>query len=96
MSRVHEQRDSRKTDVVLRYALRESGRWNEDIEAALCNAGDEIPLVAEFYAALRNLVHDTPFADGAGDLRRPAGPRYTECWITPSGLAEIRRLDTSR
>src|SRR6188508_1149572 len=89
MAHVHDEGGSRKSDIVLRLALHDSGYWDESLEDALCNAGDEHPLVAEFYTALRRLVHETPFADGAGNLRLPAGPRYTECWITAEGIAEL-------
>ena len=80
---------SQKSVVTLRYALLWSGRWNEDIEYALCNRGDEEPLVAEYYRGLCRLACETPFADGAGDLSSPAGPRYTECWITPAGTQRL-------
>ena len=64
------------------------------MEYALCNDADRHPLVAEFYAVLRALVRDTCFAGGAGDLRSPAAPRYTECWITTEGLVELAHLDS--
>ncbi len=51
-------------------------------------------MVAEYYGAICRLVHDTPFAEGAGDLKLPAGPRYTECWITPSGIEFLNRADS--
>jgi hypothetical protein len=74
-----------KSVVTLRYALLRTRNWNDAIESALCNGGNEEPLVARFYAALCKLACDTPYAAGAGDLRSPAGPRYTECWITSAG-----------
>ena len=49
-------------------------------------------MVAEYYRSLCRLVRETPFADGAGDLTQPAGPRYTECWITSSGRVELERV----
>jgi hypothetical protein len=91
MARVQEEGGSKKSVVVLRRALRDAGRWHESLEDALCNAGDEHPLVAEFYTALRRLIHETQYAEGAGNLRLPAGPRYTECWITEAGLLESSR-----
>jgi len=93
MAQVHRNNDSRKSDVILRMALREAGSWNDRLESSLSNAGNEDTLVADFYGALRRLVRETPLADGAGDLELPAGPRYTECWITQAGLNEIERLD---
>ena len=74
-----------KSVVTLRYALLEAQAWNADIEFALCNSGDEHPTVQRYYSALCKLVNHTQFAEGAGDLRLPAGPRYTECWITQAG-----------
>ena len=89
MFRVRTESGARKSVVVLRYALLELNCWDDDVESALCNDGMEHPEVAGHYAALRTLVNDTPFADGAGDLRLPAGPRYTECWITERGMDHL-------
>ena len=77
--------------MVLRYALLETQRWDDAIDFALCNGGMEHPLVADHYNALRRLVLETDLADGAGNLRLPAGPRYTECWITPVGREYLDR-----
>ena len=82
-----------KSVVTLRYALLELQTWSNEIEHALCNAGDEEPLVAKYYNALCILARERTFADGAGDLSRPAGPRYTECWITPNGIEALDRSD---
>src|SRR5688572_13022782 len=72
-----------KSVVTLRYALLWTATWSDGIEIALCNRGNEEPLVAEYYKALCRLVRETPFADGIGsNLDPPSGPRYTECWIT--------------
>ena len=71
--------------VTLRYALLQTHHWDAAIEFALCNGGDEEPIVARYYSALCRLACDTSYADGAGDLRSPAGPRYTACWITQAG-----------
>ena len=91
MHRVQVEGGGRTSVVTLRYALLETSIWNEDIEFALCNAGNEEPLVAKYYNAIRRIVRDTPFADGAGDFGLPAGPRYTACWITPRGIEELHR-----
>ncbi len=93
MHRVQIESGGKKSVVTLRYALLESSFWSEDAEAALCNAGNEEPTVTEYYDALCRLVRDTPFADGAGDFGLPAGPRYTECWITSSGIQLLSTAD---
>ena len=95
MQRVHTECGSQKSVVILRYALLETGSWNEKIEYALCNAGNEEPRVAKYYNALCRIARDTPFADGAGDLALPAGPRYTECWITRSGIERLNHVAES-
>jgi len=89
MAKVSAESCARKSVVVLRYALLEANAWDEDVESSLCNGGNEHPIVAEHYAAIRRLVLETDLADGAGDLKRPAGPRYTECWITERGMEEL-------
>ena len=91
MAKVSAECPARKSVVVLRYAILEANVWNEDVENSLCNGGNEHPVVAEHYSAIRRLVLETDLADGAGDLKRPAGPRYTECWITEQGLEELNR-----
>ncbi len=78
--------------VTLRYALLWTRIWNDAIEDALCNGGDEEPLVDEYYKSLCKLVRDTPYAEGAGDFWQPAGPRYTACWITPAGSELLEQL----
>jgi hypothetical protein len=89
MVRAQAECGSGKSVVVLRYALLEANCWDDDMEDALCNSGFEHPTVAQYYGALRKLVLETPFADGAGDLRLPAGPRYTDCWITQRGIERL-------
>ena len=96
MARVRCESSSRKSVVVLRYALLELNCWNSDVESALCNGGHEHATVSEHYRALRRLVNDTPFADGAGNLRLPAGPRYTECWITERGIDHLNGIVDNR
>lgn len=86
MQRVQSESNSRKSVVTLRYMLLETKAWNPEIEYALCNGGNEEPLVAKYYGAVCQLARNTVLVDGAGDLGRPAGPRYTECWITPAGI----------
>jgi hypothetical protein len=94
MSRVRSESNSRKSVVVLRYALLEAGFWDHEIEDSLCNTGQEHPLVAEYYNSIRRLVRETSFADCAGNFEFPAGPRYTECWITPIGMEYLERQST--
>jgi len=89
MGKVSAESCARKSVVVLRYALLEANAWDADVESSLCNGGNEHPMVAEHYGAIRRLVLETDLADGAGDLKRPAGPRYTECWITERGMEEL-------
>ena len=96
MFRVRGESTARKSVVILRYALLELNCWDDEVESALCNGGVEHPEVARHYRALQSLVHDTPFAKGAGDLRLPAGPRYTECWITQSGIDYLNGLYDDR
>lgn len=95
MHRVQIEGGAKNSVVTLRYALLETSCWNEDIEVALCNAGNEEPLVAKYYNAICRLVRDTPFADGAGDFGLPAGPRYTACWITSSGIEELHHTGSN-
>lgn len=95
LARVNAESSSKKCVVTLRYALLWSRSWTPEIENALCNGGDEEPLVAEYYGALCRLALETPFADGAGNLSLPAGPRYTECWITPAGFEYLGKTAES-
>ena len=88
MARVSAECTSRSCVVVLRYALLELRIWNADIEASLCNDGEH-SVVAEHYDAIRRLIRETDLAAGAGDLGLPAGPRYTECWLTSRGFDEL-------
>ena len=92
MARVRAESGARKSVVVLRYALLELNCWDDDVESALCNGGIEHPVVAEHYEAVQTLVNGAAFADGAGNLRLPAGPRYTECWITERGMDHLSEL----
>lgn len=81
-----------KSVVTLRYALLFTRNWNDAIEFALCNSGTEEPLVARYYTALCRLARETPYVEGNGDLNTPAGPRYTECWITSAGIELLNQL----
>jgi hypothetical protein len=80
-----------KCDRVLRRALQSFGKHTDAAEYALCNAGNEDAEVKRFYDVLRRLV-ECRFAEGAGDLRSPAGPRYTECRITATGTKWLNEL----
>jgi hypothetical protein len=92
MATVASESCSQKSVVVLRYALLETRTWDDKIEESLCCEGTEHPVVAELYHAIRKLVCETNYADGAGDLYTPAGPRYTECWITKQGRDHLDNL----
>ncbi len=95
LAHIHHQGWYKMSDTVLRQALRAADQWDENAEVALRCNGDEDERVVEYYAALRKLVSDTSLVAGAGDLRKPAAPPYTRCWITPEGLAELARHDAS-
>jgi hypothetical protein len=74
-----------KCDRILRLALQSLGQYDADSsETALCGDGDEDPAVALLYRRLREMIL-LDLAEGAGDWRLPAGPRYTECRITRLG-----------
>lgn len=81
----------RRSVAVLRYAILEANAWDEKVEYSLCNDGNEHPLVAEHYQAIQRLVLETDLAAGAGNLKHPVGPRYTDCWITQRGMEELNR-----
>jgi hypothetical protein len=75
-----------KCDVVLRGAMQTLRKYDrEKSEDALCNAGDEDPDTKRFYDVLRQLIRHG-FAEGKGNLRLPAGPRYTECRLSSNGV----------
>jgi hypothetical protein len=74
-----------KCSDVIRKVLESSGRWDEAMDAAICNTGYEHPEVIAVYDAIRSLV-ERGLLLGSGDLTMPAGPRYTEV-----GLAEPTR-----
>jgi hypothetical protein len=78
-------------DQVIRLALSSPSPWTREMEVAVCNTGYEQPDVARAYSAIRDLV-DQGLLDGKGDLKKPAGPRYTACGINDAGR---RRLETS-
>lgn len=77
-----------KCDIVLRTALEHAGEWTTAAEHVLNGDYDADSVAFEYYEALLHLVR-TPFADGKGDLNRPAAPRYTECSITSLGLKRV-------
>lgn len=95
LAQIHREGGAKSSDAALRHALRAANEWDENAEVALRCNGDEDERVVEYYAALRKLVSDTSLVAGAGDLRKPAAPPYTRCWITPEGLAELARYDAS-
>jgi hypothetical protein len=78
-----------KCAEVLIHALKAAGCWNEAASTAICLTGYEEVETKRFYDTLRHLMV-RGFAEGAGNLELPAGPRYTECWITPKGLEQLR------
>jgi hypothetical protein len=73
-----------KCDRVLRSVLESIGSLNPAAETALCNSGYEQREVGELYDQLRSLV-ERGLLQGRGNLKLPAGPRYTECGITDPG-----------
>jgi hypothetical protein len=73
-----------KCDRILRSVLESAGPLSPEAETALCNSGYEHRDVGEAYNQLRALV-DGGFLEGRGNLKLPAGPRYTECGITEAG-----------
>ncbi len=77
--------------VTLRYAIMPMNKWSAEVERALCNDGTEHEMVAEYYRAICSLVTQTPYADGRGDFEEPAGPRFTDCWITNEGKRALSR-----
>lgn len=88
--KIHANKLGLKSDVPLRAALQALGLYErEKMEVALCNGGDEDPTVKRAYDKLRELVR-RELAEGRGNLKFPAGPRYTECNVNAAGL---RRLD---
>ena len=77
-----------KCHGVLRAVLETNSALDSAAEEALCNSGYESPAVGQLYDELRALVAQG-LLFGRGDLRLPAGPRYTECGITPAGRAVL-------
>ena len=77
-----------KCDQALRVVLQLMDAWTETAEIALCNTGYEAQEVGKLYDQLRSLV-ERGLLQGRGDLKLPAGPRYTECGITPAGSAAL-------
>lgn len=85
-----------KCDRVLRHVLESAYSMNAEAEEALCCSGHEHREVGQLYDNLRALV-GRGLLQGRGDLKRPAGPRYTECAITAAGreaLASIAEHET--
>jgi hypothetical protein len=71
-----------KCSQVIQSILEHRGRWNRGTEVAVANAGYEHPHVGPIYETIRDLVARGMLI-GAGDLKSPAGPRYTECGLPP-------------
>jgi hypothetical protein len=82
---------SSKCDRVLRAALESYGTLDHDAEVALCCSGYEDNRVRHLYDQLRSLV-DRGLLFGRGNLKLPAGPRYTECGITSAGRTALESL----
>lgn len=78
----------RKCAVVLRLVLAETGDCDDEAEVAICNSGYEDLRVGRLYDCIRALV-DSGLLEGRGDLSLPAGPRYTECRLSPAGEAQL-------
>jgi hypothetical protein len=78
-----------KCDRVIRLALEMGGLWTDATNEAVCLTGYEDPTVALTYDAIRSLTR-RGLLEGKGDLVMPAGPRYTECCISQTGLLSLR------
>jgi hypothetical protein len=73
-----------KCAALLRRVLESEGQLNDETEFAIQNTGYEHVTVGELYDALRSLVR-RGLLESRGDLRLPAGPRFTECRISELG-----------
>ena len=82
-----------KCDRVLRTVLESTIALDHNAEVALCCSGYEDHRVGQLYDQLRLLV-DRGLLFGRGNLKLPAGPRYTECGITDAGRQALKSLDT--
>lgn len=69
-----------KCSRVIQSILERTGRWTRATEDAVANGGYQHPHVGPIYEAIRGLVAKGQLV-GAGDLKSPAGPRYTECGL---------------
>jgi hypothetical protein len=92
MRSLHQPKHGIKSVKVLRMAMSAMGKLDDSCEEALCNEGIEDPVTKTFYFALRELIRDG-LAQGQGNFDAPAGPRYTECRITPLGLQRLNDLE---
>ena len=82
-----------KCDVVLRRALKSTNEYSDAAEAVFNGQFEADPVTLTLYEDLIALIADypgQPLAEGKGDLRLPAAPRYTECRITRLGLERLR------
>ncbi len=85
-----------KCSQPLRLVLKETGRWTPEAESAVCNEGDEEPVVKHLYDSIRRLI-SWGLVDGKGylELKEYAGPRYTECRISSRGIEQLESLQES-
>jgi hypothetical protein len=67
---------------------------DDDADTALCCSGYEDHRVGRLYHQLRSLVNGG-LLFGRGNLKLPAGPRYTECGITAAGRKALEMLPGS-
>ena len=82
-----------KCDVVLRRALKSANEYTDAAEDVFNGEFEADPVALALYQDLLSLIADgpeNPLAEGKGDLRLPAAPRYTECRITRLVLEQLR------
>jgi hypothetical protein len=81
-----------KCDFVLRQALNSANEYTDAAEAVFNGQFEADAVALRLYEDLLALIADypdNPLAEGKGDLRLPAAPRYTECRITQLGLERL-------
>lgn len=81
-----------KCDIVLRQTLKSAGKYTDAAESVFSGEFEADPVACELYEDLLALIAshpDNPLAEGQGDLRLPAAPRYTECRITRLGVERL-------
>jgi hypothetical protein len=84
---------------VLRHAMTAAGVWRPEFADAFHGVEEEdakYPLVGVWYSSLISMTSHEPqderLLHGAGNLRAPAAPHYTACWLTPAGTEAANRL----